>query len=685
MNKIREDLIFLDRDLEKYRTGLLSEIYQNKEVSPALLNVTDLDIYSKDSSFFSKIGKSIRTSLLDNNLILTNEQEECLNLLSKENLFISAPTSFGKTFIALEHIARNIDQIDNVVFVVPTIALMNEIRKKCYFYFKEKYTLVTSDSELEQYYSETKKIIIVVPERINAKLFQRYLNERNVDFLIYDEIYKLNSNTETKSDSTRLIKMNYIYKYLIDKSEKILLLGPFIKNVEFSRSKLKIRKYITNLNLVYNKIIFDKDMKNYYGDVTDKRFIYFKSPSSIVKFLNENPVELAENVFDSTIIDWISENIHPDWYYTKYLKQGIGIHHGKTPIFLRKYIENEYATGNIHTILCTSTLIEGINTPTNSLFVYDKPRGGFELNNLIGRVGRLNINNPRSGNIYIKDEEIFKMYNPGDWMDLNILYENEEIITENKEDESIYLSKEGSKETSENINMLMNNHLIKFRINYLDVIQAGIEFRILQRFIENFETITRHSQEFYVVNDIKFKLLKEGNSYLGGLKLSRYSFANTGETSQDYLNFDSVYLLLISTNGMKSVIAKFTNNYPEYTTNDINIFIDTLFQIDEFIKFEMMKILSIYELFDRKIAFKSIENRAFIQSINMIKNYSNSNDGYERILTDLGFPKEDILKIRNRISNFEEIKGTENKLKKLRRENTFIELSPFGKRIISDL
>lgn len=330
-------------------------------------------------------------------------------------------------------------------------------------------------------------------------------------------------------------------------------------------------------------------------------------------------------------------------------------------------------------------MIEGINTPTNSLFVYDKPRGGFELNNLIGRVGRLNINNPRSGNIYIKDEEIFKMYNPGDWMDLNILYENEEIITENKEDESIYLSKEGSKETSENINMLMNNHLIKFRINYLDVIQAGIEFKILQRFIENFETITRHSQEFYVVNDIKFKLLKEGNSYLGGLKLSRYSFANTGETSQDYLNFDSVYLLLISTNGMKSVIAKFTNNYPEYTTNDINIFIDTLFQIDEFIKFEMMKILSIYELFDRKIAFKSIENRAFIQSINMIKNYSNSNDGYERILTDLGFPKEDILKIRNRISNFEEIKGTENKLKKLRRENTFIELSPFGKRIISDL
>lgn len=436
MNKSTEDLFFLDSDLKDLRNELLSEIYKKKAVNSALLNVTDLDIYSKDFSFFSKIGKSIRSSILDSNVTLTNEQEECLYLLSKDNLFISAPTSFGKTFIALEYISRNIDSINNAVFVVPTIALMNEIRKKCYFYFKERFTLITSDSELEQYYSESKKIIIVVPERINAKLFQKYLSERNIDFLVYDEIYKLNSNTDTKSDSTRLIKMNYIYSYLIDKSDKILLLGPFIKNVEFSRSNIKIIKFITNLNLVYNKIVFKKDMKDYYGSSDDKRFVYFKSPQSIVNFLQENSSELSENIFDSAIINWISENIHPDWYYVKYLKQGIGIHHGKTPIFLRKYIENEYANGNIHTILCTSTLIEGINTPTNSLFVYDKPRGGFELNNLIGRVGRLNIDNPQSGSIYIKDEEIYDMYNPNEWMDLNILYENEELVTENKEDES---------------------------------------------------------------------------------------------------------------------------------------------------------------------------------------------------------------------------------------------------------
>ncbi|MBC2000393.1 DEAD/DEAH box helicase [Listeria marthii] len=678
-----KDLIFLDNKMSEIRRDLLSDIYQKKEVNKAFLNVTDLDIYSKDSSFFSKIGKAIRVSLLDENIVLTNEQEECLEILTKENLFISAPTSFGKTFLALEHIARNSTTIDNVVFVVPTIALMNELRKKCYSYFKNTYTIITSDSELEQYYSENKKIIIVVPERINAKLFQRYLNEHGIDFLVYDEIYKLNADNNV--NNTRLIKMNYIYKYLIEKSSKILLLGPFIKNVDFSRSKIHIRKFITNLNLVYNDIIFDEDLKEYFGNPEDKRFVYFDTPKSIIDFLKGSSIKNPEINFDSTIVEWLSYNIHPDWYYIDYLKQGIGIHHGKTPIFLRKYIENEYANGNIHTILCTSTLVEGINTPTNSLVVYDKPRGVFELNNLIGRVGRLNIDNPKKGKIYIKNREIWNLYNPDIWIDLNILYEDESILTKNTEDECLYLSKEASQEVNENIDALNNQLLTQFGISYSDVIEMGIEFKILQRFVMNFEEITKHSREASVIYGMRFKLLSGYNKYLSGLQLNNYSFGNSKNIVSKYLSFDAVYFLLVSNNGVKSVIKKFTDVYPNYKSNDINLFIDTLFKIDEFIKFEMMKIISIYDLFDSKIPFDSRENRAFIQSIGMIKNYSNSNDGYERILTDIGFPQEDILAIRNKICDFSNVKGTENKLKQLKKEEMFRNLSPFGKRIIKDL
>ena len=117
----------------------------------------------------------MRQSLLNQDIILTTEQEKCLKLLEKGNLFISAPTSFGKTYIAFEYIIRNIKKINNIIFVVPTISLMNELRKKCFHYFGEKYMLITSEAELEQNYFELKKIIIVVPERINTKLFQKYL------------------------------------------------------------------------------------------------------------------------------------------------------------------------------------------------------------------------------------------------------------------------------------------------------------------------------------------------------------------------------------------------------------------------------------------------------------------------------------------------------------------------------
>ena len=88
MNKSTEDLFFLDSDLKDLRNELLSEIYKKKAVNSALLNVTDLDIYSKDFSFFSKIGKSIRSSILDSNVTLTNEQEECLYLLSKDKVIL---------------------------------------------------------------------------------------------------------------------------------------------------------------------------------------------------------------------------------------------------------------------------------------------------------------------------------------------------------------------------------------------------------------------------------------------------------------------------------------------------------------------------------------------------------------------------------------------------------------------
>ena len=71
--------------------------------------------------------------------------------------------------------------------------------------------------------------------------------------------------------------------------------------------------------------------------------------------------------------------------------------------------------------------------------------------------------------------------------------------------------------------------------------------------------------------------------------------------------------------------------------------------------------------------------------MHMIESYFDSPDGYERILGDMGIPQEDIVEISNTICKYDGIKGTEHKLKRLKSTKIFNELSPFSKRIISDL
>lgn len=681
-------------EMKKIRDSILEDIYDNKEVSEAELSISDLFIYSKNKTFFSRLNRVQNISILDEEITLTDEQVECLDILEDSNLFLSAPTSFGKTYIALEHVARHASSLNNIVIVVPTISLMNELRKKCYKFFGDEFITITSDSELQEYYNESKKIIIVVPERISTKKFRDYLNRNDIDLLIYDEIYKLKYEHNPNKTNDRIIKMNHIYKYLLGKSKKTVLLGPYIKDVSFEKSNLSIEKYITNLNLVYSEIEYmSKETSMVFQSNDEKQFVYFKSPGSINRFLDEETTTFGTDDwvdFDSEIIEWISENVHPEWYYAKYLKMGIGIHHGKTPIFLRKYIEQEYSSknGKIDTILCTSTLMEGINTPTNRLIIYDAPNGTFELNNLIGRVGRLNTQKPKPGQVVILDESVKGIYDPDQWIELSILFEIPEIVTTSPQDEIIYLEKEcEEKDITEPLREIEQKLKTDFDIEISEIEEAGIEFIILKRFLENYNTITNYARERNVINDIKNILLKEHRQYLRGLLYSQYSFngeRGRDESETEYIGIDVVYQLIMYNGKMKPVIKRFIELY-EANAKDINLFIDTLFQVDEYIKFKLMKVIAIFDLFNSKGIFDKHQNRAFIQSMHLIASYYDSEDGYNRILSDMGIPKEDIDDIANSISDYTSIKGTERKLKQLEGQEVFNTISPFSRKIIQNL
>lgn len=102
-------------------------IYKNAE----LLYNLDLTMYSKNYCLNSLFFNAITISKVLPNISLHPDQWKALQLLEQnDGLILSAPTSFGKTFVVFEYIARF--KPTTVVLVVPTLALVDEYKQKLF-------------------------------------------------------------------------------------------------------------------------------------------------------------------------------------------------------------------------------------------------------------------------------------------------------------------------------------------------------------------------------------------------------------------------------------------------------------------------------------------------------------------------------------------------------------------------
>ena len=121
---------YMDNTIKKNRETALKNYLINEETDE--LQFYDLNMYHKDSTISSIILSQTNRSMVNKEIILNRYQMEILNILNENNLFLSAPTSFGKTFLMLEFIKRNEGKLNNIIFIIPTLALMNELLKKIY-------------------------------------------------------------------------------------------------------------------------------------------------------------------------------------------------------------------------------------------------------------------------------------------------------------------------------------------------------------------------------------------------------------------------------------------------------------------------------------------------------------------------------------------------------------------------
>lgn len=636
-----EEYRYLDISIEKNRRDLLEKIFNKESIDNSEMSFYDLSLYSNRNGFRSGIKNEFYKSLVDDKVILTRYQLEILSILDKGNLFLSAPTSFGKTFIVLEYIKRNFKSIHNVVFIVPTLALMNELVKKIYNIFGDNYNICINSNEVE----EENNFYIFVPERSDNNYLKK-INCINVDLLVYDEIYKLACKKNKIKTDDRILYMNKVYIDLINVARKIVLLGPYIGNMQFEHSHIDINRMYCNYTPVYNEIeLIDENEKWTSYISNNSQLIYFKSPESIYKSVNELLYIMPEDrnimIKYKEEIEFLENNYSKDWYVISLLKRGIGIHHGKTPMFLRKFYENEFNSKNLKVLLCTNTLMEGINTPAESLIIVDDPGSIFKLNNLMGRVGRLNPKHPIIGKVYINNQLTKdRVLHINQWENIVIRAEDEESYSD---DENLYLNKAYKDEQKNNEYLMKINKLKEYGVSINDIKNNNLKIDLLIELYEGIFDRLEQCTEIQKCIEVVTSLIKNAPSYK--FKYDKYEGLRQEYSMQEYLPYKYYINNLLHRQSIKSIVEDFNKKYNlNKNINNINTFINSLFELNNYIKFKFCRIVDY-------ISFMNVEIKSTIlkQLIQIINSYTNKGIA-NKILEDLGIEDNDALKIVKELS-----------------------------------
>ncbi|MGI7801825.1 DEAD/DEAH box helicase [Campylobacter coli] len=384
---------------------LLDEI-QDKALYPPILNhlIRQFGLYPYMNQSTSILEDRFLLECFKTNIgedepkVLHREQSRVLKrLLSNDSLILSAPTSFGKSFIIDALIA--IKKPKNILIIVPTISLLDETRRRLTRKFYD-YKIITTTQQTKL---ENNNIFIFSPER--AVEYFSFIRKENIklDFFIVDEFYKISKEYENERFAPL---QNAILKYTNISSQRYYVC-PNIDKINNKNSILcegmefeclNFNTVFININKCYKEQNFKKEQK--IIDIIkrdEKTLVYTKSQNSIKNvyaILSKNDVVENSNILLENFSKWLSK-YYGKHYLNNALKIGIGIHHGKlhrclSQLQVKLFDEKDL----LKTIISTSSLIEGINIPAKNLILWDNKNGSKIINhltykNIIGRSGRM--------------------------------------------------------------------------------------------------------------------------------------------------------------------------------------------------------------------------------------------------------------------------------------------------------
>lgn len=406
-----------------------------------------LSKFEQDTEFNSMSLETIANCLrecqlyTDNKTKLHRYQKEILDKYNKDKanrFFLSASTSFGKTFLVYEIIYKM--EYQNVLLIFPSIALLSENLEKInsdphYSAFKERYNVNTiSNGEIK---TDKGNIFLFTPERYLS--FLDFNGDIQFDFVFVDEVYKMDNDylvdEEMKENERDVAYRLSLFYSLMDRTKDALLAGPYIEfsdknSPEYNPSFDRFMEYCKIELLNYNTYeIVDKEYKHIPNSNKIERYkdnvklFVEKGESVIVYCASKTKTETyAKYLLEDNTINEISVNEFQDfynhlktvfrdsknWIVTQALKKGIGIHHGLVPKYIQKEIIRLFNKGLIKVLLSTTTITEGVNTVAKNVLILSHKKGDkdlkpFDALNIAGRAGRFMSH--YKGNVFCLDKE----------------------------------------------------------------------------------------------------------------------------------------------------------------------------------------------------------------------------------------------------------------------------------------
>lgn len=390
----------------------------------------------------------------ENQILLTDFQVDVWSELRKQQfLSIAAPTSAGKSFLVqiyLRSILSETNTTLNIVYIVPSRSLIHEVQSSLTSAFRSSQSspIISSVPRVDESLSAGQsRIFVFTQERLRA-----VMNETDIvpDILIVDEAQQIADDargmlllscleeTHQRNPGTKILFITPgsrsgspigVLMGLGELPTVTTSLRPVRQNLIYVDFKSANKQRHLSLTLHKDKHaplpIGTVELKKNSASTPQARFltavttignngqnlIYAAGKAEAEKIANGIIKSTARTMEPSPrlsdLANFVRRHVHPEYSLANCIEHGIAFHYGSMPTTLTKAIEEYFSQGEIQYLVCTSTLLQGVNLPARNIFIHNprkgqgKPMGPEDFWNLAGRAGRLSKDT--HGNVFLVD------------------------------------------------------------------------------------------------------------------------------------------------------------------------------------------------------------------------------------------------------------------------------------------